>query len=185
MLRVMSIVTKTGDGGTTGLLGGSRVSKASPRPNACGSIDELNAALGLVLAEEKIPQKLHEQLIHVQHLLFRVGADIATPMTFPRGSLRLHPRDTEQLEEWLGTMEETLLPLTAFILPGGSRAGALLHLARTVCRRAERFVVELQEKEEINPELLCFINRLGDYLFLAARTVNVAAGQAEIGVSYS
>lgn len=181
---MMSIVTKTGDNGTTGLLGGSRVSKASPRLHACGSIDELNAAIGLVLAEEKLPQNLREQLLHLQHLLFRVGANIATPMALSRGSRRVRPADTGQLEQWIGIMEDSLPPLTSFILPGGSRAGALLHCARTICRRAERSMAELQEKEGINQELLRFVNRLSDYLFLAARRANRATEQEEVEVCY-
>ena len=181
---MISIVTKTGDKGTTGILGGSRVSKASLRPRACGSIDELNAMLGLILVEKEIPQTLREQLLRIQHLLFRVGADIATPMTLSRGITRVRPTETEQLEKWIRGMEGALPLLAAFILPGGSRAGALLHLARTLCRRAERSIVELQEKEEINPEILRFINRLSDYLFLAARTANVAVGQEETEVLY-
>lgn len=182
---MISIVTKTGDNGTTGLLGGSRVSKASLRPHACGSIDELNAVIGLILAEKKIPKTLYKELTCLQHLLFRVGADIATPMALPRRGLRMRPADTEQLEEWIGKMEITLPPLTAFILPGGSKIGALLHLTRTVCRRAERFIAELQEKEEMNTEVLRFTNRLSDYLFLAARRANSVIGREEIRVEYT
>ncbi|OGJ57154.1 ATP:cob(I)alamin adenosyltransferase [Candidatus Peribacteria bacterium RIFCSPLOWO2_12_FULL_55_15] len=181
----MSIVTKTGDNGTTGLLGGSRVSKASPRIHACGSIDELNATLGPVLVEKNIPQRLREQLTHLQHLLFRVGADIATPIPLSRGTTRVGPKETEQLEEWIKDMEAALPPLTAFILPGGSTVGALLHLARTACRCTERHIVELEEKEEINPELLRFVNRLSDYFFLAARTANSVIGKEEIRVDYT
>ncbi len=172
-----SIVTKTGDGGTTGLLGGSRVSKASPRLHAYGTVDELNAILGLALTEKDIHDLLRNHLNALQHTLFRLGADLSAP-----GSLsieRMTKEDVMSLEEWIAILEHPLPHLQNFIVPGGSRGASLLHHARTVCRRAERWTVTISEEEKINPHITIFLNRLSDYLFLAARTANAALGNAE------
>lgn len=170
-----SIVTKTGDNGTTGLLGGSRVSKASPRLHAYGTVDELNAIIGLVLVEEDLPAALRAHLSALQHILFRLGADIATPTAQAIHAIsneRMDNDDVEELEQWIKELEEKLPPLQHFIVPGGCRAAALLHHARTVCRRAERWTVALAEKEQVNPQARVFLNRLSDHLFLAARSAN-------------
>lgn len=177
-----SIVTKTGDSGTTGLLGGSRVSKASPRLHTYGTVDELNAILGLVLTEKDLPPAIRTHLNSLQHILFRLGADLATDASLP--TKHIDAEDIALLDRWIAAIECPLPHLQHFIVPGGCRAAALLHHARTVCRRAERYVVELQEKEGINPELLRFINRFSDYLFLAARTANMTAKMAETVVLY-
>ncbi|MDO8649420.1 MAG: cob(I)yrinic acid a,c-diamide adenosyltransferase [Candidatus Peregrinibacteria bacterium] len=179
----MGIVTKTGDKGTTGLYGGKRVSKGSVRLHAYGSVDELNAILGVILAEEGLSENLRDQLIETQRFLFRVGADLATPEVDNAAKVkRIEAADTERVEKWIAILELTLPPLTRFILPSGSRAGSLLHQARTVCRRAERWVATLGEQEQVNGELLICLNRLSDYLFLAARAANRAAGAEEMEV---
>jgi len=174
----MSITTRTGDDGETCLYAGKRVSKASERVHALGTLDELNAVLGAALAE-KVPKDIGEQLSAIQHLLFVVGADIATPFTSDVDVHRVDVEDIHRLDELIDELEGTLSPLTNFILPGGTRAGAFLHQARTACRRAERHVVGLNEREEINDCVQMYLNRLSDYLFLAARAVNKDMGIEE------
>lgn len=178
----MSIVTKTGDNGTTGLLGGLRVSKASPRLHAYGTVDELNAILGLVLAEKHLSHSLHDHLTFLQHTLFRLGADLSAPASLH--TERITRENVTNLEEWIAILEQNLPPLQNFIVPGGCRSAALLHHARTVCRHAERWVVTVTEQEEINTWARIFLNRLSDYLFLAARSVNRERGQTERIVEY-
>lgn len=190
----MSIVTKTGDGGQTGLFGPTRTSKASARLHAYGTVDELNALLGQSLAERPLVDPLRTQLHRIHNMLFTVGADLACPpKPWRRGATPLSDRTKAKrvtvnhigtLERWIEELEGQLPPLQSFIVPGGSKGGALLHLARTVCRRAERWVVALKEQEPINPQVLIFLNRLGDYLFLAARAVNRAEGIPEEQVQY-
>lgn len=169
----MKIYTRTGDGGTTGLFGGDRVSKGHLRMHAYGTIDELNACLGVVLSmPEDIPEPLKGQLEEIQSELFAIGADLATPLRSSAKILRTHPAKAKALETWIDQMEEDLEPLTQFIFPSGSLQGSELHRARTVCRRAERFIVELHEQEPIGEGVLCYVNRLSDYLFVAARFLN-------------
>ena len=175
----MSIVTKTGDKGMTGLFGGKRVSKADARLHAYGTVDELNAILGIVLSEDELPVKLRHELRTVQRLLFTVGADLATPLESKAQIQRIVSAHTAEAEEWIVSLENILPPLTRFILPSGSRVGSQLHHARTVCRRAERWVVELAGHEQINVEVQIYLNRLGDYLFLAAREANRHSGAKE------
>ncbi len=176
----MKIYTRTGDKGDSGLFGGDRVRKSSLRLHAYGTVDELNAILGMVLCE-KIPERTRTELTHIQSLLFIVGSDLATPnekVNVPR----VLPEEATMLEGWIDEMEQTLAPLTNFILPGGCHGGAQLHQARTVCRRAERHIVALMDHETINPEIIIFMNRLSDYLFVAARFVNHESGQTETAV---
>ncbi len=175
----MSIVTKTGDKGQTGLFGGERVPKTSPRIEAYGTVDELNAVLGVVVAEE-LSSELKHQLLRTQRLLFKVGADLATPKLDTPSIERMAAGDIAEIESWITELEASLPPLTRFILPSGSRAGALLHQARTTARRAERAVCRLMETETINGEVQIYLNRLGDYLFLAARMANREAGEEEV-----
>jgi len=175
----MSITTKAGDGGKSGLLSGERVSKGSYRLEAFGTVDEFNAVLGVVLAEVGIPVEIKKHLVQVQRLLFRVGTDLATPLRGTGSAMRLSREDVYQLESWIDELEQTLPQLKHFILPSGSRLGALLHQARTVCRRAERCTVRLAEKEEINDRVQVYLNRLSDYLFLAAREANRKEGIKE------
>ncbi len=175
-----SLSTAGGDRGKTGLRGGKRVSKASHRLHAYGTVDELNAILGLILAERDVPEELRDQLHEVQKDLFCLGADLSTP--FGKGSdrvVRIAECDTERIEKWGAMLEGDLPALQKFILPSGCRAGALLHQARTICRRAERWLVHMANEEPINDQSLIYINRLSDYFFLVSRAVNKAAGMEE------
>lgn len=174
-----SISTTTGDKGQTGLYGGKRVSKASPRISAYGDLDELNAVLGLVLAEDNLPDTLRTQLNEIQRLLFSLGADLATPLDSSAKVMRFSEREVAILEQWGERHEQALPKLTHFILPRGPRSACLLHQSRTVCRRAERWVVELQKTEPVNEQALIWLNRLSDYLFLAARLAVKHVGAAE------
>lgn len=178
----MSIVTRTGDKGKTGLFGGERVSKAAPRLHAYGTVDELNACLGVILAEPNIGQEIEEQLLTTQRRLFLVGADLATPITSAAKIARVETTHVQEVERWINALEQTLPMLQRFILPSGSRPGALLHQARTICRRAERWVVTLSEKEAINLQVQVYLNRLSDYLFLVAREANRKSGAVEVEV---
>jgi cob(I)alamin adenosyltransferase len=161
---VARIYTRTGDQGSTGLFGGERVAKDSARIEALGAVDETNAAIGLARALLNIEPDLERMLDRIQHLLFDLGADLASPGQ----SRRVGAARTARLEADIDRLEAQLEPLKAFILPGGAPAAAALHLARTVCRRAERAVVAVGEE----PEALIFLNRLSDLLFVAARWAN-------------
>jgi cob(I)alamin adenosyltransferase len=173
----MKIYTKTGDGGETGLFGGQRVPKDSLRVHAYGTADECNAALGVARAAG-LDTALDVLLAQVQNQLFVVGADLATP-----GESKHIPRVGEPevafLEQAIDALESELPPLRQFILPGGTPGAAQLHLARTICRRAERWVVSLAQAEAINPQVLVYLNRLSDFLFVAARAANARAGAAD------
>jgi len=177
----MKIYTKTGDDGTTGLFGGKRVAKFSLRIEAYGTVDELNAVIGVALTHD-LPAMVGKPLQHISSLLFTVGSDLATPQdAMQKSSVPVITEEhVDVLEQWIDTYQEHLPALRNFILPGGSKGGAHLHLARTVCRRAERAIVALKQEEEINPIVLRFINRLSDYLFVAARFVNAKEGYDDI-----
>ena len=176
--RLSKIVTRTGDEGTTGLADGSRVGKASPRIDALGEVDELNSLLGVLLAEEP-PADIAAELTDIQHDLFDCGGEMAIP-----GYTAVTVQQVERLEQWLEVHNAPLEPLKEFILPGGHKSAALAHLARTVCRRAERSVVGLARAETdsqaINPLTLQYLNRLSDYLFILARTLNRRAGRGDV-----
>lgn len=175
----MKIYTRTGDEGKTSLLAGGRVSKGEMRLHAYGTIDELNAVLGLAVASGVSPQ-LREALIRVQADLFVVGGDLATPLKHKSAALeRVSPDMATRLEQEIDVWEERLPELRNFILPGGGMPGAFLHQARTVCRRAERWIVRVAEVEGANPDLLKYINRLSDWLFVAARIANIEGGHSE------
>jgi cob(I)alamin adenosyltransferase len=158
------------------LFAGGRVRKDSPRVEAYGTVDELNACLGMICAQLPDGEVL-QCLRRIQIELFDLGADLATPVTaVTRKDIpRAREEQTLRLEEWIDRYEEELPPLTRFILPSGSMAGATLHFARTVCRRAERQVVTLEQTEQVNPELIRYLNRLSDLLFVLARLVNQRA----------
>ena len=173
-----TLSTATGDKGTTGLFGGKRVSKGSERIHGYGEVDELNAVLGLVLIED-LPEILKTQLSEVQRRLFTLGADLATPLESSAKVERMTEEDVSTLEQWGVRLEKDLPQLTHFILPSGSQPGCLLHLARTVARRAERWLTALAAKEELNEHAKVYINRLSDYFFLAARTANKHVGMEE------
>lgn len=173
----MKLYTKTGDGGDTGLVGGKRVRKNSPRITAIGEIDELNALLGVVRTATNHPH-LEHMLDNVQAWLFEVGAELASP-----GEERFQTigaEETRRLEESIDEQSDELPELRNFILPGGSSAAAYLHLARSVCRRAERRLLDLNEREPIREELRVFLNRLADWLFVSARTANRAANVDDV-----
>lgn len=172
------IYTRTGDGGETGLIGGQRVSKDHLRVEAYGTLDELNSALGAARAvlEDLEVASVVEQ---IQHSLFALGAEIASPAADAVHIPHCTSQQVEGLEAWIDHFEAALPPLRAFILPGGNRVGSLLHLARTISRRAERRIVTLAGAEALNPEILRYLNRLSDLLFVLARTVNHRSGIAE------
>lgn len=177
----MRIYTRTGDGGETSLFDGRRVAKDDPRVHAYGEVDELNAALGVALAHTTHPAVL-ELLPEVARDLFAIGGQLANPLEkSPRKVAKsaLDPARVRRLEEAIDGLETELPPLKRFILPGGSPGGAALHLARTLCRRAERSAVALDRQTPLNPELLAYLNRLSDYLFVAARAENRRAGAPE------
>ncbi len=181
----MKIYTKTGDKGETSLYGGTRVSKASARVESYGTIDELNSFIGFAKAELTDEGILY-QLKKIQFDLFTVGSESATPtdkLTLANGksrlSLMISETEIEELEQWMDEFETALEPLQYFILPGGGKGATSLHICRTVCRRAERSLVFLNEHEEVRPELIKYLNRLSDYLFVLARYVSKIQGEPE------
>lgn len=178
MVRLNRIYTRTGDEGTTGLVDGSRVPKSAPRMDAIGDVDEANSAIGLAVVAAG-EGDLADALERIQNDLFDLGADIATPGTdgdFAPSEmvLRIVAPQVERLEREIDAMNEHLPPLRSFILPGGSPVAAALHLARAVTRRAERSAVTVAEP--LNPQALAYLNRLSDWLFVASRHANGAAG---------
>lgn len=182
IMRISRVYTKTGDGGETSLVGGKRVSKASPRVDAYGDVDELNSIIGVARAHLSDPE-VDDALGLLQNDLFTVGADLASPLDIEVP--RVEGSFVKTLEEMSDAFLSELEPLKEFILPGGSRAGATLHLARTVARRAERRIVALAEAEEINPEVIVYVNRLSDLLFILARVVNRREGASEKMTDFS
>ncbi len=180
MLAGMRIYTRTGDDGTTGLLGRERVPKHDVRVEAYGSVDELNATLGVVRAHDGAGW-FADMLPGIQATLFRVGAELATPDEKVLEKLdRVADTDIEQLERGIDRMEADLPPLTRFVIPAGTSLAAHLHLARTVCRRAERRVTALAARESIEPRIVRYLNRLADLLFVMARWSNHRAGSPEV-----
>jgi cob(I)alamin adenosyltransferase len=177
----MKIYTRTGDQGQTGLYGGTRVSKSDARVAAYGDVDELNACLGMARAQGELAGDLAELLEQLQKDLFAIGARLADPaekIAERVTKVAVTGADVARLEGWIDRLEAELPPLRRFILPGGSRAGALLHFSRTVCRRAERAIVSLGI-EHVDEHLLIYVNRLSDLLFVLARAVNHRGGQPE------
>ncbi len=174
----MKVYTRGGDGGETSLLSGGRVGKASPRVEAYGTIDELSSLIGLLRCED-LPDETGRRLDEIQQTLFAIGASLADP----EGRMEHPPEPWEAgpLEDWIDAMDSELDPLRVFILPGGSRPAALAHVARTICRRAERRVLSLTDDgTEVQPDLIAYLNRLSDALFVLARFMNSRAGVAEI-----
>jgi len=173
MVKLNKIYTRTGDDGTTGLVDGSRLPKHAARMEAVGAVDEANAALGLVTLALEGPRLA--DVTRIQNDMFDLGADLATPGDDFAPSemvLRMVPSQVDWLEARIDAENASLAPLTSFILPGGTEAGARLHLARTAARRAERAMTALAQAEPVNPAALAFINRLSDYLFVLGRAVN-------------
>ncbi len=176
----MKIYTRTGDGGDTGLFGGGRVRKHHIRVEAYGTVDELNSWLG-VIRTYPLPEQAGRWLETIQNDLFRLGADLATPAEAPpERAVRLEPAAVAALEQAIDTMDVDLPPLASFILPGGTPGAAALHVARTVCRRAERVAVALADVEAVNPAAIMYLNRLSDFLFTLARWINLQAGESEV-----
>ena len=181
----MKIYTKTGDKGETALYGGTRVSKACARVESYGTIDELNSFIGFAKTEIA-DEKVLNQLKKIQFDLFTLGSESATPtdkLTLANGKSRLSlvisETEIEELENWMDDFEEELQPLQYFILPGGGKAATSLHICRTVCRRAERSLVFLNETEAVRPELIKYLNRLSDYLFVLARYMSKINNESE------
>jgi cob(I)alamin adenosyltransferase len=178
---VAKIYTRRGDDGSTGLFGGPRVRKDDLRVVAYGDVDELNSALGM--AREELPEgDLRALVDSFQSELFDLGAELATPDTSqaPKEVPRVSAQSVTRLEQEIDRLTDELPPMKNFILPGGSRAGAALHFCRTVCRRAERKVVELADSAPVSAEALAYLNRLSDLLFVMARAANLRAGGREI-----
>ena len=173
--RLTRIYTRTGDDGSTGLGDGQRVSKHHPRVEAFGTVDEANSAIGVVLASADVPEAVRACLLEVQHDLFDLGGELCMP-----GYNAIDAGFVERLEEALDALNAPLPPLKEFILPGGSPAAAACHLARTVCRRAERRVWALAGSEAVNPHGLRYLNRLSDLLFVVARVLARHNGGSEI-----
>lgn len=172
--RLSKIYTRTGDAGTTGLGDGSRVDKDSLRVHAMGEVDELNAVIGLLLTES-VSEKVHNCLTQVQHDLFNLGGEVCLP-----GHALVKPESVAALEHALDEWNDTLTPLKEFILPGGSKGAAYCHLARTVCRRAERVMHSLSKQEAVTTVSLQYLNRLSDLLFVLCRILNHEAGVADV-----
>jgi cob(I)alamin adenosyltransferase len=172
--RLSKIVTRTGDAGTTGLGDGSRVAKDSPRIEAIGAVDELNSMLGMLLAEA-LPDDIAAALIAIQHELFDLGGELSIP-----GRAAVTDDHVVRLEDAVERFNADLEPLKEFVLPGGTRAAALAHVARTVCRRAERALITLAGVEDVGMPARKYLNRLSDLLFVLARALNRGAGRPDV-----
>jgi cob(I)alamin adenosyltransferase len=172
--RLSKIYTRTGDDGMTGLADGERIDKCDERVEALGTVDETNSALGLLLADAEVPQTVRACLTRVQHELFELGAELSLP-----GTPKIASEHVEKLEHDLDGFNEDLPPLKEFVLPGGNRAAATCHLARAICRRAERNAWAAAKVTAINPQLLRYLNRLSDLLFVIARCLARQHGGGE------
>jgi cob(I)alamin adenosyltransferase len=172
--RLSKITTRTGDSGETGLGDGSRVTKDSARIAAIGDVDELNSAIGVLLAEA-LPAATADALVDIQHDLFDLGGELSIP-----GHVAVHERHVKRIEALIETLNGDLPPLKEFILPGGTRPAAFAHLARTICRRAERTVVALARAEPVSDAVRIYLNRLSDLLFVLGRVLNRAAGVGDV-----
>jgi cob(I)alamin adenosyltransferase len=187
MVRITKVYTRRGDNGETALVGGKRVVKHSSRVEAYGTIDELNSVVGIarVFNEESLEageahRFLDEVLCRIQDELFDVGSELATPSEFVRdGMYRVSQSEVDRLEKLIDDCQEDLEPLKSFILPGGGRVGAYLHQCRTVCRRAEREISRLSREEEINKNLIKYVNRLSDLFFVLSRWIAKQTGKQE------
>jgi cob(I)alamin adenosyltransferase len=186
MVKITKVYTRTGDTGQTGLVGGKRLPKDHPRIESYGSVDELNSVIGLALSflakkgASKRREKLGLILEAIQQKLFDIGSELATlPGEEYEGQITLQAENVVWLEEIIDAMNEELQPLKSFILPGGTSLNAFLHQARTVCRRAERDILKLNQIDLVNPEIIKYINRLSDFLFVAGRWVTETLGETE------
>lgn len=178
MAMAVKIYTKTGDRGTTSLFGGRRVEKNSPRIEAYGQVDELNSQIGVVLSNNPSPEIL-KKLVRIQGELFVLGSDLSSPLSVKVKIPRISKSHVTRLEKEIDVWKKELPPLKNFILPGGHAVGAGLHLARSICRRAERKIVVVANEEKINPNCQIYLNRLSDWLFVLARYVNKLEGIPE------
>jgi len=186
MVKITKVYTRTGDTGQTGLVGGKRLPKDHPRIESYGSVDELNSVIGLALSflakkgASKRREKLGLILEAIQQKLFDIGSELATlPGDEYEGQITLQAENVVWLEEIIDAMNEELQPLKSFILPGGTSLNAFLHQARTVCRRAERDILKLNQIDLVNPEIIKYIIRLSDFLFVAGRWVTETLGETE------
>lgn len=176
----MKVYTRTGDDGTTSLVAGTRVSKASPRLEAYGTVDELNSSIGLLLAIPDVPEMIRQTLAQVQHRLFNLGSQLATEPDSKWQPQGITDDDVDTLERAIDAIDATLPRHNRFILPAGVMAAAQAHVARTVARRAERRMVEMDRNgAPVTPQAMRYINRLSDYLFVAARKINLDCGLPE------
>lgn len=177
-----NLYTRTGDNGTTSLVGGERVRKDSLRLEAYGTLDEFSATLGCILSDPGCPEEIRGQLLEVQNMLFNLGCYLATSVKDGEtpAVAGLGEEDTARLEGWIDALDEQTPKIRAFVLPGGCMLSARTHVARTVCRRSERRIISLAEAEYVSPALLEYINRLSDYLFILARYFNFLQGVEEI-----
>lgn len=177
-----NLYTRTGDKGLTSLVGGSRISKDSLRLEAYGTIDEFSSFLGAIAADPVCREEEKARILEVQNLLFNVGCYLATPVNKgaqPKAQ-NISDDDLSKLESWIDILDEQTPPVNTFILPGGSEIAAKTHIARTVCRRAERRILSLMAEEYVDPIILAYINRLSDYLFILARYFNFVEGVGEL-----
>jgi len=179
MLSSMPLYTRFGDAGETQLYGGETTSKTNPRIHAYGTVDELDALLGVIRSEEGCPQELKGILISIQRTLYKLKADLATPGQHIGRAVCICDEEVEHMERLIDDAESKVPALKHFVLPGGTPVSAKLHLARTMCRRAERWVVALAHHERVNFACLRYLNRLGDYLFVLSRVINHEAGVRE------
>ena len=176
-----SVYTRTGDGFDTSIIGGERIPKYSLRLEAYGTIDELSAFIGNLVADDAVIDQQRIDLLKVQNMLFNIGGYLATPPSIRKNEVPGLTQDNiTQMEDWIDAMDEQLPKLNNFIIPGGCKASAKANMARTVCRRAERRILQLAAEEEINPLLMAYINRLSDYLFVIGRYLNKFADYEEI-----
>lgn len=176
-----NLYTRTGDNGSTSLVDGSRAGKDSVRIESYGEIDELSSALGLLASQKECPEEIKGEINHIQHLMFEIGGYLATPVagdSTPR--LEGMEEETAKLEGWIDSLDERTPKLKSFILPGGCEAACRAHMARTICRRAERKIIRLSRESYVDAALISYVNRLSDYLFIAARYLNFLAGVEDI-----
>jgi cob(I)alamin adenosyltransferase len=182
MVSLKKIYTRTGDDGSTGLVGGARIKKISRKVTAYGEVDELNSQLGLchALATGNVAELISDKLVTIQNELFDIGAELATPADAHwEGMLKAGSEHVLRLEQWIDELNDPLPALRSFVLPGGSVLASSIHIARTVCRRAERSILELQEEEQVSQSIREYLNRLSDLLFVMARATLRAEGKPE------
>lgn len=177
-----NLYTGTGDNGTTSLIGGARIKKNSPRLEAYGTVDEFSSFLGIILSDALCPDDVKKQLVSIQNMLFNIGCYLAAenPAETTPDKCGLTPAHVETLEKWIDSLDEQTPKVNAFVLPGGCMLAAKTHVARTVCRRAERRILDVADEEYIDPLVIKYFNRMSDYLFILARHFNFTKGVSEL-----